>query len=98
MVAGTDNQSIGRLQGQKYHRQHLYYLLKMSINGASTILVFASWIIKQLCDNIELYLKFWLHIWEKIAATISLRPPENEHQRSVNDFWFCIMDTQRAVH
>jgi hypothetical protein len=28
---------------------------------------------------------------------ISVPPPKNEHQRSVNDCWSCILDNQWAV-
>jgi len=70
----------------------------MSINGASTICVLASRIIKQVCDNIKLWSKCLPPIWVKMAATISLPPPQNECQRSVNHFWCCIMDTPSTVH
>ena len=32
-----------------------------------------------------------------MPVTILLPPPENEHQRSVNDFLSCILDNLRAV-
>jgi len=33
-----------------------------------------------------------------MAAMTSLRPCNNEHQQSINDFWSCIKDTQSALH
>ena len=70
----------------------------MSVTRASTIFVLASWILKQLCDDIKLSSMFWPPLWEKMAATMSLPPPRNERQWSVNNFWSCIMDTQSTVH
>jgi hypothetical protein len=41
-ATSSHNQTIGRLSRQKWLRQHRYYVLKMSVNGASTIIGFAS--------------------------------------------------------
>jgi len=32
-----------------------------------------------------------------MLVTIQLPPPRNERQRSVNDFWSCILDNLRAM-
>ena len=32
-----------------------------------------------------------------MIGTISLLPPKNQRQQSVNDFWACILDTQTAM-
>jgi len=68
----THNQSIGHLYSQKCYPQHGYYPLKMSLNGASSIFVLQSWIIKLLCNNIKLKSKCWPPLWAIIGLTISL--------------------------
>ena len=52
--AGTVNyiQTIGRLSIQQWWQQHFYYVLKMSINRASTTFGLASWNIHGLCGDV----------------------------------------------
>jgi hypothetical protein len=40
-----DNRATGRISSQKHFQQHRYYILKMSVNGASTTFSLESWII-----------------------------------------------------
>jgi hypothetical protein len=47
------NRTFGRLSMQKWFPQHSCYIQNMNVNGASTILGLACWIIKELCDNIN---------------------------------------------
>jgi len=47
------NRAIGRLSGQNLLQQHRYYVLKMSVNGASTTFGLVSWKILGLCCDIE---------------------------------------------
>jgi hypothetical protein len=37
----SNNQTIGRLSRPKWLKQHRYYVVKMSVNGTSTIFGFA---------------------------------------------------------
>jgi len=53
MATLTHHQTICRLSRQKCLRQYHYYVLKMSINGASTLFGFACWKIQGLCSNIN---------------------------------------------
>jgi len=36
-------------------------------------------------------------LWATMLVMISLPPPKIERQRSINDFWFCILDNLRAT-
>jgi hypothetical protein len=47
------NRAIGRLSRQKLLQQHCYYVLKMSVNGASTTFGLVSWIILGLCGGVN---------------------------------------------
>jgi hypothetical protein len=51
-VTVRHNQTIGRLSIQQWWCQHFYYVLKMSINRASTTFVLASWKLQGLCCNV----------------------------------------------
>jgi len=52
--AGTvsHNRTIGRLSIEQWWWQHFYYVLKMSVNRASTTFGFASWNMHGLCGNV----------------------------------------------
>jgi len=52
MVAVTHSRNIGHLEGKQCQHRHRYYLFKMSVNELPTIFVLASWLSKQLCDDI----------------------------------------------
>jgi len=47
------NGTIGRISRQHWLQQHCCYVLNMSINGASMIEGFASWMIKGLCSDLH---------------------------------------------
>jgi len=47
------NRTIGRLSKQKLLQQDLYYVLKMSVNGASMTFGLVSWKILGLCDDMK---------------------------------------------
>jgi hypothetical protein len=40
--------------------------------------------------------QYWPRLWAKEPTTISLPPPKNQHQQSINDYLSCIMDNSRA--
>jgi hypothetical protein len=72
-------------------------ILPMSVSGASPISDLASWIITGLCDSTKPLLQHWLPLWAQWPVTLWLPPLQTEHQRSVNDFWFCILDYSWVV-
>jgi len=47
------NRAIARLSKQKLLKQHRYYVLKISVNGASTTFGLVSWKIVGLCGGIK---------------------------------------------
>src|SRR5713226_2907198 len=64
---------------------------KMSVHGASTIFGHASWEITPPIGCIQSQRNFWPPLLTKQTAIPSLPHHENEHQRSVNDFWSCVL-------
>jgi len=46
------NRNIGRLSMEQWWWQHFYYVLKMSINRASTTFALASWKMHELCGDV----------------------------------------------
>jgi len=93
----THNQSIGFLYSQNGYGQHRYDLLKMSVNGVSTIFVFSFQLISLRCNNINLESNCWTPVWAKMILTISLPPPNNGCPWSVNNFWSCNLNIQWAI-
>jgi len=83
--------------GKPWLCQHRDYVLNTSVNGASTTFGLASWKIQGLCGNIELSSNCRPPFYAKMVATTSLLCPKNERQRSINDFWHCIMVKARVV-
>jgi len=63
----------------------------MSVNRASTIFSFASWVSYVPIGCSHPFMIYWQPLLAKTTATCSLRHPENERQRSVNDFQLCIL-------
>jgi len=58
----------------------------MSVNGASMIVSFASWVRYVPIGCRHPFIKYWQPLLAETTVTRSLRHPENERQRSVNDF------------
>ena len=83
--------------GRTWLRQHRDYVLNMSVNGASTAFRLASWQMQGLRGEIELSSNYRLPFYAKMVATTSLVCPKNERQRSVNNFWPCILEKARVV-
>jgi len=93
----TNNYSIGRLYWQKCYRQYGYHLLHMSVNSASTIYDHPWGPLKALCIAVNPESVYRPRLWAKMLVTIQLLPPTNEHPRSVNNIWSCILNTLRAI-
>jgi len=51
-VTACHNQIIGRLSIEQWWWQHFHYILKMSVNRASTIFGLASWKLHWMCGDI----------------------------------------------
>jgi len=94
LVADIHLSNIGSLYWQKQQQHTPCGILKMSINGASTICSFASWVSSVPIGCKHPFMRYWQPLLAKTTATCSLRHPENERQRSVNSFRTCIFCNQ----
>jgi len=65
--------------------------LRMSVNGAWTIFGLASWIIYVQIGCRHPFNRYWLPLLRKTTVTCSLPHPDNDRQRSVNDFQLRIL-------
>jgi hypothetical protein len=81
----------------KWWWQHFYYCLKMSVHRVSTTFGLALWKLHGLCGNVTPYLRYQPPFQAKTLATALQLCAKNERQRSVNDFWPCIMENPRGV-
>ena len=89
IVAHCYKRHIGSLYRQKGMRYGHCPLLTMSVNRASTIFGYASWVIWMAMSGNNSYTMYWLSFQSK-QCRISLLPHhDNERQWSVNDFWSC---------
>jgi len=93
----SHTQLVGWLYGQKFYWRFSYRLLKMNINGASTIFGVASCTIYGLWNIVIPYSPYRLPLLGRMIVMISLTLPKNERQWSITDFWFCILHTLRAM-
>jgi len=82
----TENGSIGRRCEQKCNGWSFYYLLKMSVNEASTILGVVSCIVWGQWNGINQQTTNRLELWAMKLVTISCPPPTIERPQSVNTF------------
>lgn len=82
----TNNYSIGCLWGPEYQDQYRYCLLKIGVNGASTMFGVAPWIIQGLCNGVNTESNYRPPLWAKMVSTIFQPPHNNERQHSINRF------------
>ena len=85
-VTVRHNRTIGRLSMAHWWWQHFYYVLKMSINRASTTFGLASWKMDELGGDVTPYSRYRPLFQEKPIATASLLCPKFERQHRINDF------------
>jgi len=97
LVADIHLLNIGSLYWQKQQRLAPCGILKMSVNGVSTIFSFASWVSYVPIGRRHPFMRYWQPLLAKTTATCSLRHPENERQWIVNRFRTCIFRNQGIV-
>jgi len=73
------------------------HILRMSVNGASIMFSFASWVIYFLNGCRHPFVRYWQPSLGKTTATYSLPHPENERQRSVNNLQLLILGNLSSV-
>jgi len=94
LVADIHFSDIGSLYWEKLQRHAPCRILRMSVNGASTISSFASWLIYVPIGCRHTFIQYWQPLLAKTTAKCSLPHPENERQRSINSFSCCILGNQ----
>jgi len=94
LVADIHLSNIGSLYWQKQLRHAPCGILKMRVNGASTIFSFASWVSYVPIGCRPPFMRYWQPLLAKTTATYSLRHPENERQWTVNSFRTSILRSQ----
>jgi len=86
LVADTHLSDIGNLYWEKWQRHAPCCILRMSVNGVSMIVSFASWVIYVPIGWRHPFTRYWQPLLGKTTATCSLPHPENDCQWSVNNF------------
>jgi len=94
LVADTRLSDIGSLYWEKLQAYAPCHILRKSVNGASTMCSFASWVIYVPIGWRHPLIRYWQPFLAKTTATCSLPHPENEHQGSVNSVRCCILGTE----
>ena len=88
---------IGCLSNSKDYRHAPCPILKMSVNGVSTIIGVGSWVIQVLqCGN-NSQMELWQPFQLKQRTRHTLHHQETECQWSVNNIWSCILGNQGFV-
>jgi len=85
---------LAAFTGKHYSNMLACRILRMSVNGASTIYGFASWVIYVLIGCRHPSIKYLQPLLAKTTATCSLAHPENERQWSVTSFSWGIFGNQ----
>jgi hypothetical protein len=91
------NRRIGRFYWQKRSQHGGRPILSMSVNRASTINSFASWVSYLLIGFRHPFIRYWQPLLAKTTVTCSRWHPENDCQRSVNSVRTCILPNQGIV-
>ena len=91
------NRSIGSCYKQKRQQHGHCPILRMSVNAASMIFHFPSWIIYVPIGCRHPFIWYWQPSLRKNTGACSLKHCKNEHQRSVNDLWFCKSENCRVI-
>ena len=97
LVADIRSSDKGCLYWEKLQRHARCRILRMSVNGASTIFSLASWVIYVPIGCRHPFIKYWQPLLPKTTATCSLPHPEIQRQRRVNRFRCCIFGIQGIV-
>jgi len=94
LVAHIHLSDIGCLDWEKQLGHTRCRMLRMSVNGVSTIFSFASLIICVPLGCRHPFIKYWQPLLPKTTVTCSLPHPENERPWSINSWSDCIFGNQ----
>jgi len=91
LVAEIHLSDIGSLNGEKLQQHAPCRILRMSVNGLSTILSLAFWAIYGPIGWRYPFIRYWPPLQGKTTAECSLPDPENEYQWSDMNFLLRIL-------
>jgi len=91
LVVDIDLSYIDSLYWKKQQQHAPCRILRMSVNRASTIFSFASWVMYVLIGYRDPFFRQWQPLLGKTTATCSLLYPANERQPSVNNIQLHIL-------
>jgi len=94
LVAYIHLSDIGCHYWEKLQQHAPWCILRMSVNGASATVCYASWVIYVPNGCRHPFIKYWQPLLATTTATCSLLHPEKVRQRSVNSFGCCIIGNQ----
>ena len=95
---------IDSLYWEKLQRLAPCHIVRISLNGASTMFSFSPWVIYVPIGCRHPFVRYWQPWLRKTTVTCSLPHPENERQRMVNDFYHHILSNlcsdwlQRSIY
>ena len=85
LVVDTHLSDIGCLYWETLQQHACCHILRMGVNGVSTIFSLSSWVIYVLIGCRHPFIRYWLSLLGKTTATCSLPQPQDERQRSINN-------------
>jgi len=97
MVADIHLSDIGSLYWEKQQWHAPCRILRMSVNGASTIFSLTSWLIYIPIGCRHPFINYWQPLLAKTTAKYSLPHRQNECQPSATSFSCCIFGYQVIV-
>jgi len=97
LVTAMHNRYIGSLYRQRWQRHGHCPILRNTVNRASMIFNFSSWVIYILIGCSHPLMRYWQCLGGMTTATRSLPHLECEHQRSVDIFGCSILGNEGIV-
>jgi len=97
LVADIYSSDICSLYWEKQQRDATRRILRMSVNGASTILSLVTQEMQKEFGYFDAYSWYWPCLVGKVMEARSLHHHEDGRQRNVNDFWPFILGNQSAM-
>jgi len=97
LVPNIHLSDIGSCYRHKQPRHPSCHILQISLNGASMIFSFASWVIYVPSGYRHPFIQYWNPLLAKTTAECSLPHPENKRQWDVNSLCCSIFGNKRIA-
>jgi hypothetical protein len=91
------NQHIASIYWQKGQQPGHHLILRMNVNGVSTIFTIATWVIYIPIGCKHQFMKYWQPLLAKTTVTCPLLHAANECPWSINGFASCMFGNQGIV-